>query len=339
MRALPETPRAPRILIVDDDPMTIRLLARMLAGCGDLSFATHGVDALKRIAQSPPDLILCDGEMPGMSGGALCQRLQADPNLAEIPLIFVTSHRDPEFEVRCFEQGAVDFVPKPVNAPVLLARVKTHLRLQKLNEELRHLARIDALTQVATRRAFDEALTQEWLRAVRTGAPLSLLLLDVDHFKLFNDHYGHPAGDGCLRAVADAVRSVVRRGTDLVARYGGEEFALLLPVTPVVGARTVAERVLQHIAASAIPHARSPVAPIVTASLGLCTFDPHAIASMPEETVRPETLLRVADQALYQAKRGGRNAACSLPFATPKEVAKEAAKDAPDASPAWPPSH
>jgi diguanylate cyclase (GGDEF)-like protein len=331
LRTAPESPRAPRILIVDDDPLTVRILARMLEGCGQLSFAKDGIDALKHIVEAAPDLILCDGEMPGMSGGALCRRLQADPSLAEIPLIFVTSHRDPAFEVRCFEQGAVDFVPKPVNAPVLLARVRTHLRLRKLNDELRELARVDALTGAATRRVFDETLAHEWLRSVRTATPLSLMLLDVDHFKLFNDHYGHPAGDGCLRAVAQAVRSVARRGTDLVARYGGEEFGFLLPMTPIIGARTVAERVLQQISAAAIPHARSPVAPTVTASIGLCTFDPAASAGLPEETLRPEHLLRVADQALYQAKRGGRNAACSLSFAQPKEQPREQPREAPEA--------
>lgn len=324
MRSTPESSGAPRILIVDDDPLTVRILCRMLAGCGELSVAKDGVDALKRIAESAPDLILCDGEMPGMSGGALCRCLQADPTLSEIPLIFVTSHRDPEFEVRCFEQGAVDFVPKPVNAAVLLARVRTHLRLRKLNAELRELARVDALTGVATRRVFDETLAHEWLRAVRTATPLSLLLLDVDHFKLFNDHYGHPAGDGCLRSVAQAVRAVARRGTDLVARYGGEEFGFLLPMTPMIGARTVAERILQQIAATAIPHDRSPVAPTVTVSIGLCTFDPAASAGLPETSVRPDHLLRIADQALYQAKRGGRNAARSLSFCHPRDVLEAA---------------
>ena len=180
-------------------PRTIQLLGRILSELGNLRFATSGEDALRLARESAPDLILLDAEMPGMSGFEVCEALKADPALADVPVIFVTSHSEPAFEVSGFELGAADFIAKPVSAPLVLARVKTQLRVKRMADELRRIATIDVLTGVANRRRFDESLEREWRRARRSGDPLALLMIDVDHFKLFNDRYGHPAGDACLR--------------------------------------------------------------------------------------------------------------------------------------------
>ncbi len=303
------------ILLVDDDASQIQVLSRILAGHGSLRFATDGRDALRLAHEAPPDLILLDAEMPGMSGLQVCEALKADQALAEVPVIFVTSHDDPALEVAVLELGAADFIRKPVNAAQVIARVNTQLKLKRMSDELRRLARADGLTGVANRRALDDALEREWRRAQRSGQALSLLLVDIDFFKLYNDNYGHPAGDRCLKAVAQALDAVKRRPGDLAARYGGEEFALLLPDTPVDGALHVGNEVLRAVEELDIAHAGSRVSRHVTVSVGLSCFDDSSEAwnragaqsrfgGAPSEG--PSELVRAADQALYAAKRKGR---------------------------------
>ena len=310
------------ILLVDDDPSTIHLLGRMLADVGDLRFATSGKDALRLAHASPPDLVLLDAEMPGMSGFQILEELKADPALANVPVIFVTSHSEPAFELAGFELGAADFIAKPVSAPLVVARVKTQLRIKRVADELRRIATIDVLTGVANRRGFDEALAHEWRRARRAGDPLALLMIDVDHFKSFNDRYGHPAGDVCLRAVAQALLGASLRPADLVARYGGEEFVVLLPQTPRDGAEHVAHSVLDAINALAIEHDASSAARHVTVSAGIACFDEASECWVAPSTdsrsadlgacCSPIDLVRAADKALYCAKRAGRAQAMLL---------------------------
>jgi diguanylate cyclase (GGDEF)-like protein len=318
-----------RIVVVDDDPISIRLLGRMLLPLGAVQAANDGEQALKLMRASPPELVLMDAELPGMSGVGLCQTMKADPTLAEIPVIFVTSHSEPEFEVACFEAGAVDYVQKPVQAPVLLARVQTHIRLKRLSDKLRHSASVDPLTEVANRRAFDEMLEHEWRRAQRNSQPLSLMLIDIDHFKAFNDHYGHPAGDDCLRTFAETLRKIAARAQDLVARYGGEEFAVLLPDTHLQGAQAVADRLLMLLHERAIPHVGSPTATHVTASIGISTFTPTARAVTRRDTaadspVGPSDLIAIADRALYEAKSGGRSRVSLQPLMNGKPERRRA---------------
>jgi diguanylate cyclase (GGDEF)-like protein len=310
-----------KLLLVDDDPSQIQVMSRVLAGHGSLRFATGGRDALRLAREAPPDLILLDAEMPDMSGLQVCEALQDDAALAGVPVIFVTSHDDPGLEVAVLELGAVDFIRKPVNAAQVIARVNTQLKLKRMSDELRRLARADGLTGVANRRAFDEALDREWRRAQRSGQPLSLLIVDIDCFKLYNDRYGHPAGDRCLKAVAQALEAAQRRPGDLAARYGGEEFALLLPDTPVGGALHVGHEVLRAVEALDIAHAGSSVSRHVTVSVGLSCFDDSCAAwaragadsrfgSVPSEG--SADLVRAADQGLYAAKHEGRARACFL---------------------------
>ena len=314
------------ILLVDDQPLMIRLMARALADVRELRYATSGEDALRMAHESPPDLVLLDTEMPGMGGLEVCKLMKADPELQHVPVIFVTAHSGAEFELSGFEVGAADFIAKPISAPLLVARVRTQLRLKTLTDELRSLASRDGLTGLANRRSFDEALSCEWRRSLRSGSPLSLLMVDVDHFKLFNDHYGHPAGDACLRLVAGALGSAARRPADVVARYGGEEFVLLLPETPRDGAERVASSVIDAAAALAIPHAASKTSPHVTLSIGIASQG-ERVASTGRSSLRAcptadeasgaEKLVCVADRALYQAKHAGRAQARWLDLAAP----------------------
>jgi len=309
------------LLLVDDDPAMVQLMHRMLSGLGQLRFATSGAAALRRVREQLPDLVLLDADMPGMSGYQVCEAMKADPALRDIPIIFVTAYGDDQLQVKGLEIGAVDFITKPISEPLLLARVRTQLRVKHLTDELRRIATIDALTEVSNRRTFDETLAREWRRGLRGLSPLSLVLVDVDHFKLFNDRYGHPAGDACLRAVAQALRNTCRRPADLVARFGGEEFALLLPHTQRAGAESLALRLLAEVEGLGIPHEDSPTAELVTVSIGLSCHDPRdlgaesssSMSGADPATVHTEqALVRSADQALYRAKQGGRAQAWRL---------------------------
>ena len=305
------------ILLVDDDPGTIRALAAILTDVGNLAFATNGEDALRMAHASIPDLILLDAEMPGMSGFLVCEALKADRELAHVPVIFITSHREPGFEVSGFDLGAADFIAKPVNASLVLARVKAQLRVKHLADESHRLAMTDELTGVANRRRFDQALAQEWNSARRAGEALALLMIDVDHFKAFNDLYGHPAGDTCLLSLAQAMSCACLRPADLVARYGGEEFAVLLPKTSQLGAEHMAHAIMDAVDALAIAHADSATAAHVTVSVGIASCDAHSACWMPvsidlrivdRASARciAKDLVRAADKALYAAKDAGR---------------------------------
>lgn len=309
------------ILIVDDNPAMIQVTGRMASAVGQVRFATSGEAALRQMRDEAPDLVLLDAEMPGMNGYEVCSAMRADAALSQIPVIFVTAHGDPEFELKGLEAGAVDFITKPLSEPLLIARVMTQLRIKALTDELRRIAAIDPLTQTLNRRSFDEALTREWRRGLRNRDATSLLMIDVDHFKLFNDRYGHPAGDACLRAVADTLGGVTHRPGDLVARWGGEEFAVLLPQTPGAGAHHVARKVIAALERRAIPHEASPTAPFVSVSIGISSFDDHSAwwarvhteqEAAEKSGLGPAMLLSCADRALYMAKAAGRGRACFL---------------------------
>ncbi|WP_157269138.1 diguanylate cyclase domain-containing protein [Azohydromonas aeria] len=308
-----------RLLLVDDDVQVIFQLKHILDGCAQIFFATSGEAALRQMRREPFDLVLLDAEMPGMSGLEVCAAMCSEAELQEIPVIFVTAHHGADEESRALDAGAMDFIPKPVNPAVARARVRTQLALKARTDALRRLSEVDSLTRIANRRAFDRALEQEWRRAMRSRAPLSLLLIDVDHFKRYNDAHGHFAGDACLAQVASALASTVQRTGDMAARYGGEEFALVLPCTDAMGARRVGEMVCERMRELAIPHGDSPVSPLVTLSVGAATVQ-VACAQHPSSGKSclqcgafqhccdaPQSLVELADQALYAAKAAGRS--------------------------------
>lgn len=307
----------PQLLVIDDDPLAIQVLAMTLEDVGEVSFATDGESALRMLSTQPADLVLLDAEMPGMDGFATCAAIHR--RYPDLPVIFVTAAADAASEVRALELGAVDFISKPINPPVVVARVNTHLKLKRYGDELRALATRDPLTGVANRRALFSRLDHEWRRATRSGASLSLMMIDVDFFKRYNDHYGHPEGDECLRRVAQAIAGAAARAGDLVARYGGEEFAVLMADTPPERAELVALRVRDEVRALGIPHARSDAADRVTVSIGVADAAPFSgrpegppvpspdPAATGAESPAARELFARADRALYEAKRSGRD--------------------------------
>jgi diguanylate cyclase (GGDEF)-like protein len=289
-----------RILVVDDAMENIRILHGALQDEHEVLFALDGPRALEIARTQQPDLILLDAVMPGMDGHAVRQALLASPETADIPVIFVTALTSPEDETRALEAGAADFISKPVNAAVVRARVRTQLTVKRQRDALRALILTDGLTGVANRRAFDERLETEWRRCGRASLPVALILVDIDHFKLYNDHYGHPGGDATLVQFAGAMARAAGRPQDLVARYGGEEFAILLPQLDTRGATGVAHRLMHQLEMLAIPHAASPTAPHLTASMGIASM-------VPGDHSAPADLVQVVDALLYQAKAAGRN--------------------------------
>lgn len=288
------------ILIIDDNPDTIRLLSAMLRDQARMVFATNGLAGLEIARAQRPQLILLDVEMKSMDGFEVCRRILADPDLRHCPVIFVTASAGIESEIACLDAGAVDFITKPLNGAVVQARVRTHLRLQAALASLDTLANKDGLTGLHNRRAFDEQLAVEVARHRRQQSALGLAMVDVDHFKLYNDHYGHQLGDECLRSVAQALAQCTRRPGELVARYGGEEFVVLLPNVTAEEVQRYGQWICSHVASLALPHAASLVASHVSISVGLASL-------VPGPDVAPGQLLEVADKALYEAKRGGRN--------------------------------
>ncbi len=290
-----------RILIVDDAPENIKILGQALKPDHTISFATNGEQAL-RIARSenPPDLILLDIMMPGLDGYEVCRRLKADKKTLNIPVIFITAMSEEEDETRGLEIGAVDYITKPFSKAIVKARVRTHLELKRHQDMLENLSSLDGLTGIPNRRRFDELFDIEWRLGIREGTSLSLIMIDIDYFKRFNDEYLHVAGDDCLRKVAKTLADSVRRPADFVARYGGEEFVAVLPRTGREGAGVVGETMRNGILFLRIPHARSPVLNDVTISVGVSTIHPSMERS-------PDVLIKGADNALYEAKRGGRN--------------------------------
>jgi diguanylate cyclase (GGDEF)-like protein len=299
-----EPPEAekPAVLVVDDSAMTRMLLQRLLSREFRVIQAADGVRALALARETLPDLILLDVVMPVMDGFTAYQELREDPLLRGIPVIFLTALQDDEQEERALEAGAMDFIRKPFHPGHVLARVRNQLSLKLSRDKLRDQAGRDALTGLVNRGRFDETLEREWQRCRREGKPLSLIMGDVDSFKAFNDAYGHPAGDACLKAVAGAFKHALRRPADLAARFGGEEFVCLLPDTDEEGARATACRITEALAVLAIPHAQSAAGSCVTVSLGSST-------AQPEKGVGPADLLERADRSMYANKRKARREA------------------------------
>ncbi|MBV8379379.1 MAG: diguanylate cyclase [Paucibacter sp.] len=294
--------RRPRLLVVDDQPVNIQALHQLFASDCQVLMATHGAQALALCRDKLPDLVLLDVQMPGMDGYELCAQLKNDPLLSRIAVIFVTARDQAEDETRALETGAADFITKPFNPAIVRARVRAQLTLKLQADLLREMAFIDGLTGMHNRRHFDERLDVELQRALRTRTPLALLMADVDFFKRYNDAYGHLAGDDCLRRVARALKSSLRRPGDVLARYGGEEFACILPETDLPGALGVAQKLEAAVRALHMPHQHSDVGPIVTISLGVAVLPP----GVPAEA---STLTGLADDQLYCAKARGRGQA------------------------------
>ena len=295
-----ESNARPQLLIVDDQPLNIRLFHEIFHADHEVFFATSGEDALEFCKTNYPDLILLDVVMPGLNGYEVCRRLKQDERTRDIPVIFVTAQSDASEEEDGLAAGAVDFIAKSASANVMRARVGTLIALKRQSDLLRQMARVDALTGLANRRHFDETLGSEWRRCTRSGNPLSLVMIDLDHFKLFNDYYGHQAGDSCLQQVSACLKAGFARSHDLVARYGGEEFVCVMPETSLEGAEAKGRALEKAVRALRIPHEKSPVVGgFVTISLGVAVATPN----VGDECA---VLILCADRSLYMAKDAGR---------------------------------
>jgi len=294
------TTEQPVVLLVDDTPTNLSLLSNILKEKYRIKVANSGTKALELAFASPPDLILLDVMMPEMDGYEVCRQLKDNPDTRDIPVLFLTAKSQLEDEELGLSLGAMDYIHKPISPPIIKARVHNHISLKMQTDLLKRLSYIDGLTGVSNRRHFDKTIDIELRRSQRHQQPVSVLMIDIDFFKVFNDNYGHVMGDDCLKLVAGAMHGVVIRSMDLLARYGGEEFVVLLPETRIDGAVKVAEALREVVAELHFPHAYSSAADHVTISIG--------VGSNEHEMGMPvANLLRLADQALYDAKKSGRN--------------------------------
>jgi diguanylate cyclase (GGDEF)-like protein len=290
------------ILLVDDDLMVIRILNCILSDFSPLRFATSGRAALKLARESTPDLVLLDVDMPEYSGFEVCKAFKSDPALAEVPIIFITSHESAQLEAKGLELGAADFIGKPPHAPLVLARVRTYQRLKTLSETVRSAVKMDFLTGAVTRRQIEKALTQEWLRVQRSAAPLAFLLADIEAFSAYNAEFGDEQGDACLKSVAEVLRSIARRPTDVLGRYAGGQFALVLPNTDSQGASRVAQRAIDGVHALQILHSSQDCRRVALLVGAGCRDSARSTAWSASVSATPGDLIAAAEQALIDAK-------------------------------------
>lgn len=311
------------VLLVDDQAIIAEAIRRMLEPEVDIEFhsCTESDKAMTAALEVKPTVILQDLVMPDIDGMSLLEQYRKTKELEDVPVIILSTKEDPQDKSDAFSAGASDYLVKVPDKVELIARIRAHSRgylnqkqrdelleqlqevkseLERSNDELQKLSCMDGLTGIANRRHFDSYLSQEWLRALREKSQTSLILIDIDFFKPFNDNYGHQAGDDCLQKVAAALGGILQRPGDMAARYGGEEFVLILPYTDENGAQKLAEELLQTIEQLNIKHAHSDAADHITISLGVATL-------IPSEDLEPAYLIEMADKALYRAKEEGRN--------------------------------
>jgi diguanylate cyclase (GGDEF)-like protein len=308
-----------KVLVVEDTATSAALLVRHLEQLGfEPLVASDGEGGVATFVRERPDIVLLDILLPGIDGIEVARRIRASERNGEwTPIIYLSAKNEEATVEAGLAAGGDDYLTKPISPIVLTAKLRAMQRLaqaqkslllltQRLDEanrKLQELVHVDGLTGVANRRAFDARLTEEWRRCQRLRAPLTILLIDVDHFKKFNDSRGHLAGDDVLKRAALALAGALHRPGDLVARYGGEEFAVILPESDVEGAIAVAERMRQAVAGLKIPHPASTTAPHLTISVGGATATPGLTRCVSDAT----QLVDLADRALYRAKLGGRN--------------------------------
>jgi len=317
------------ILLVDDQQMIAEVIRRALTTEDfDFHYCNNPTEALKVAEKLKPTIILQDLVMPEIDGLTMVKFYRANPITAQVPIIVLSTKEEPEIKSKAFEFGANDYLVKLPDKIELIARIRYHSqayinqrqrdeafkalrksqqRLAQANKILQRLSSLDGLTGISNRRRFDQLLKKEWLRAIRHSSSISIIMIDIDFFKLFNDTYGHQGGDDCLKQVAEALENSIHRETDMVARYGGEEFVAILPETGVQGALEVAKNMCSKIETLHIPHKSSKITNHLTISVGVAT-------AVPERGSQPETLIAAADQALYEAKNNGRNQVRSAGF-------------------------
>jgi diguanylate cyclase (GGDEF)-like protein len=292
----------PKILIVDDDNRCIQNLTELLKSHYRIVSTADSFKALTTATHEQPHLILLDLKMNGIDGFQVIRELKQNLETADIPVIVVTGSHESQDETNCLKLGAVDYITKPYTPEIVKARVHTHVELKRQKEFLKTLSYQDGLTGIANRRHFDDTLIREHRRCKRSRSALSVLMIDIDFFKAYNDIYGHLTGDDCLKLVVITMQDQIKRSVDLLARYGGEEFVCVLPETDLDGARVIAERMRIAVLEQQIPHQKG-IQEKVTISIGV-------VSGTPIDGVDPKKFLISADQCLYRAKVSGRNRTC-----------------------------
>jgi two-component system chemotaxis family response regulator WspR len=319
-RGLPKYPII--VMLVDDQSFVAEAIRQQLEGNPEINFHYCALpdQAIPTALEIRPTVILLDLVMPDVDGLALLRYFRSNPEIRDVPVIVLSSRNEARVKADAFEAGANDYLIKLPDRIEMLARIRYHsnayiMKLQRdeayralresqkklaeTNLELMRLANFDSLTGLANRRHFDESLNIEWKRAMRNRVPMSVMMLDIDYFKSYNDTYGHLKGDEVLRKVAGIIQKSLMRPADLAYRYGGEEFVLILPEISITGTKMLAENIRKNVEVLDIPHEGSKIAPHLTISIG--------IASIVPAGNDPASLVSMADAALYRAKDGGRN--------------------------------
>jgi len=319
------------ILIIDDVQVTRKIIDSFLKDGGytdiiqaesaEKAFNLLGLYSDKDDNHPDIDLILMDIVLQGIDGIEACRLIKNDQRSAHIPIVILTAYSSSEHIETAFKAGAIDFLPKPVNKLELHARVRsilhfksevdrlrerekhlveTTLKLEKANVLLERLSNSDGLTGIPNRRYFDYMFKKLLASGIRLSIPISLLMMDIDNFKLYNDTYGHLAGDDCLKLISSAIHDTIKRESDFIARYGGEEFAIVLFGVEGEMAASLAENIREHVFGLKIPHSASTVSDWVTVSIGV-------VSCIPEPSVSPDNMIALSDKALYAAKSHGKN--------------------------------
>ncbi|MDR2577782.1 MAG: diguanylate cyclase [Chitinispirillales bacterium] len=291
------------ILIVDDEKSNFALLTHVLGEKYTVYTAKDGASAIEKATELTPDLILLNIFMPDMSGYDVLGALKKQDATREIPIIFITNNSSAEEEEEALSYNAVDYICKPLRPNIVKLRVRSQIRIVNQIRTIERLSMTDQLTEIPNRRSFDSRISMEWRRAIREKTSISLLMLDVDRFKAYNDAYGHQQGDMVLKAVAQSIESDLKRPGDFAARWGGEEFVALLANTDLNGALEVAERIRANIEKLNITNEKCSNTPPITISIGVECQTPDHNASLSK-------FISAADHALYQAKAAGRNRVC-----------------------------
>ena len=288
-----------KILTIDGNDDTLDTIEPIFGSSHTILTSNTGEEGIAMAITNLPHIILLGAELPDMAGYEVCKRLKTNEETRRIPVVFLTEKKGAVVEVTALGAGASDFITKPVDPMIVEARILNHLSQKRQLDELEKLSVVDGLTGIPNRRRFEEYINQEWKRGTRSQYPISLLMIDIDYFKNYNDTYGHQQGDESLRVVAKEIQQHLRRPSDMVFRYGGEEFSVILPDTPLDSALTLAERIRSGVEGIGLVHSGSTYE-YVTASIGIAT-------KVPADNYSILSLIEEADRCLYSSKNNGRN--------------------------------
>lgn len=297
--------RKPTVLLVDDMTTNLLLLNDLLKEDYEIKVAKNGKKAIEiALSDTQIDLILLDIMMPDLDGYEVCKILKNSEQSKNIPIIFVTAKDSQEDEEYGLNLGAIDYITKPFSKTIVKLRVRNHVELKLKNDILEELSMYDGLTHIPNRRYFDETFDRRYKEAMRQNEDLTVIMIDIDFFKPYNDNYGHGKGDEALRKVAIALKDTLKRPNDFIARYGGEEFVVLLSNLPQESISIVANELLDAVRDLNIEHLYSKVQNRITVSLGIF----HKTKDL---NTTKEEMLKSADELLYKAKNSGRDQYCS----------------------------